>query len=127
MEDLSFEEEYEIRAIQKNVRNVIIKVLYENYRAEDILQNEEQVQAIKDQVLSRINVEKYGIKKLLKNIPLLEELAKSNTVHVLNHIYKLTPVNDTKTKLENLNYNRFMRVVLKQIDKQKNQNPKGTK
>ena len=39
MEDLSFEEEYEIRAIQKNVRNVIIKVLYENYRAEDILQN----------------------------------------------------------------------------------------
>lgn len=127
MEDLSFEEEYEIRAIQKNVRNVVIKVLYENYRAEDILQNEEQVQAIKDQVLSRINVEKYGIKKLLKNIPLLEELAKSNTVLVLNHVYKLTPVNDTKTKLANLNYNRFMRVGLKQIDTQKNQDPKGTK
>lgn len=127
MKDLSFEEECDLRAVHKNVRHIVVEVLWGNYRAEKILTDDEEVEKIKDQVVRRINFEKYGVKSLLKNMTLLEELAKANTIYVLNHVYKLTPVNDTKTKLTNVNYNRFNRVGLKRIDTQKNQDPREVK
>lgn len=93
--------------LEKNVINVINEALWKNFDAPEFAKDEAKIDSIKEQVIRKINVEKYGLQNLLKNKKLLTELTKEIANQILERRYGLKPKNKASNKLSQFDNNNF--------------------
>lgn len=103
--------------IHRFVRGLVIDILWEGYKAINILENEDEIEKITNTIIRKININKYGIDKLLEDKDMFKQLVKDNLVLLMKYSYKIKPVIDMSNKLYNCNYDRFYKIGLKDLSK----------